>query len=235
MPDDAWDLSVDVIRSSRRRRTIAISVQSGAVSVRAPMRTTDAQVRELVGLRGPWVVGRLQLSSSAGLSPLCDGSTLPFLGNEVFLEVRATSGRPRRPNLECDRLAVEVRARETPEEFDAAVSGAVVSWYRTEAEVALGTLAQSLIERTGLTPKTVLVRTQRSRWGSCGPDGTIRLSWRLAMVDPALAEYVVIHELVHLKHKHHQPSFWNAVGELLPDFRERRRRLQEAGRKLPAL
>ena len=78
----------------------------------------------------------------------------------------------------------------------------------------------------GGTPSRVLVRNQKRIWGSCARDGTLRLNWRLALLEPSLIDYVVVHELVHLQVRNHQRDFWSAVEAVLPDFRERRRRLR---------
>jgi predicted metal-dependent hydrolase len=78
----------------------------------------------------------------------------------------------------------------------------------------------------------VLIRAQRQRWGSCGPDGTLRFNWRILMAPPTLIDYVVVHELAHLRYKHHDSAFWAEVSRLLPDYQLRRARLKEVGPRL---
>ena len=79
----------------------------------------------------------------------------------------------------------------------------------------------------------MLIRDQRQRWGSCAPDGTLRFNWRVVMLQPELAEYVVVHELAHLKISSHSAEYWTLISSLLPDAQQRRRRLREEGRLLP--
>ena len=79
----------------------------------------------------------------------------------------------------------------------------------------------------------MLVRDQRRRWGSCAHDGTLRFNWRVMMLEPALIEYVVVHELAHLTVPNHSPEFWAAVSAALPDVPDLRRRLREVGSALP--
>ena len=79
----------------------------------------------------------------------------------------------------------------------------------------------------------VLIRDQRQRWGSCAPDGTLRFNWRAVMLEPALIDYIVVHELAHLAVRSHSPEFWRIVTAAMPDAQHRRRRLREAGRSLP--
>ena len=79
----------------------------------------------------------------------------------------------------------------------------------------------------------VLIRDQRQRWGSYAPDGTLRFNWRVVMLEPDLVEYVVVHELSHLKISSHSAEYWAQVSSLLPDAQQRRQRLRVAGKMLP--
>ena len=79
----------------------------------------------------------------------------------------------------------------------------------------------------------ILIRDHRSYWGSCSHDGTLRFNWRVVMLEPALIEYLLVHELAHLEVRNHSADFWNLVARFLPDAKQRRRRLREAGRALP--
>jgi predicted metal-dependent hydrolase len=78
------------------------------------------------------------------------------------------------------------------------------------------------------TPR-VLTRDQRQRWGSCGPDGTLRFNWRIVMAEPTLIDYVVVHELLHIQIRNHSQEFWSAVAAVMPDYRVCRTRLREMG------
>ena len=84
-----------------------------------------------------------------------------------------------------------------------------------------------LSRRTGMMPADVSVRDFKARWGCCDADGRIRLNWRLVMLPPALREYVLIHELCHLKEMNHSAAFWKLVGKHCGDYRQRRRLLKK--------
>jgi len=84
----------------------------------------------------------------------------------------------------------------------------------------------------GLTVSRVSIRNQRSRWGSCGRDGHICLNWRLVLMPPAVSEYVLIHELMHLRRMDHSPAYWRLVAAACPDYRAARDWLRRQG---PAL
>ncbi|MCE7860862.1 MAG: M48 family peptidase [Chloroflexi bacterium CFX2] len=84
----------------------------------------------------------------------------------------------------------------------------------------------------GFFPRRVRVNSAKTRWGSCAADGTINFTWRLVMAPPEVIDYVVLHELAHLKIKNHSPRFWKLVESLCPDFKRLRKWLRENGEKL---
>ena len=81
----------------------------------------------------------------------------------------------------------------------------------------------------GVRAKGILIRDQRRRWASCSPDGTLRFNWRAIMAPPALLDYVVAHELAHLRVRNHTSEYWSVVSQAIPDYCLRRQRLREVG------
>jgi hypothetical protein len=73
---------------------------------------------------------------------------------------------------------------------------------------------------------SIRLSNARTRWGTCHPDGRVRLNWRLIQAPPALVDYVVVHELAHLREPNHSPRFWTWVAGVLPDYKERRQALR---------
>ncbi|HEX5078619.1 MAG TPA: M48 family metallopeptidase, partial [Geminicoccaceae bacterium] len=86
--------------------------------------------------------------------------------------------------------------------------------------------------RHGLVPRGLVIKAHRTLWGSCTAKGVINLNWRLILAPPAALDYVVVHELCHLRHRHHQPPFWRLVGQILPDYSWQRRWLRANGHLL---
>lgn len=222
-----------IIRSARRSRTLAISVEAGTLKVRAPLTATNAQVIDMVKKRATWIAGRLRSLPTGPAEPLlANGETLPYLGASLTLRVALHAGRRVKAGLDGSTLLVELPAALPPAAHAANTRHAVSAWYRARAAEALPEVLRHWSAVSGLVPSRVLIRDQRRRWGSCAPDGTVRLNWRLILLAPRLAEYVVVHELAHLRHRHHQASFWQEVSRLMPDYLDRRRELSAAGREL---
>ena len=228
-------IEYQVRRSQRRRKTVQVTVDGGEVQVAAPAATPESELRAIVRRRAPWILNHL--NEEASTSPpkkFVSGETLPYLGRNVRLIVETRDLR--KPEIRFDhwRFRLSIPEDIVEEERYQRSRSAVTEWYRARAEVRLRAAVRRWWHRwsQGGEPR-ILVRDQRKRWGSCAPDGTLRFNWRLVMLTPALMEYVVVHELAHLKVNNHSGAFWREVRSVLPDVEHRRRGLREAGKTLP--
>ena len=222
-------------RSKRRKKTVGIKVAQGVVEVTAPARTTIREIEGILHKRGGWILEKMEAASQ--LPPprqLMSGETLPLLGKEITLRVEESEVRRASASSEGGELRVLVPRAVADEERRDLVSKAVVLWYRLQVETYLKESVARWLPVMGRSEMPrVLVRDQRSRWGSCSSDGTLRFSWRLGMLEPCLIDSVVVHELAHLDVMNHSPAFWEVVLRAMPDARDRRKRLNEVGRLLP--
>ena len=228
-------IEYDVQRSGRRKKTVQITMAGGRVVVAAPSDTPHSKLEAIVRKRAPWILRQapdaiLQVPRKRFVS----GETLPYLGRNVRLVVEPADVPS--PEVRFDhwsfRIAVPIGLDES-KRYDE-IWKAFVQWYRQRASHRLPRTVELWRKRIGWSETPgVLVRDQRQRWGSCAPDGTLRFNWRVAMVHPELAEYVVVHELAHLKISRHSAEYWTLISSLLPDAQQRRRRLREEGRLLP--
>ena len=163
------------------------------------------------------------------------GETMPYRGHALPLYVLERGGRGVTVTPGLFDLVVTVPARYDAARRPRAIENALTKWYAERAQEEIEASVARWTAVTGRFPKRVLVRNQRQRWGSCAPDGTLRFNWRLIMLDPALLEYVVVHELAHLEVPNHGPGFWRVVAGLIPDHALLRRRMREAATNLPSL
>ena len=162
------------------------------------------------------------------------GETLPYLGRNVRLLVEHADVRSVSVRFDHWRFRVTVPTGASDSDRTRSAQRALVAWYRRRAADRLPTSVERWWPRLGHGDwPRVLIRDQRRRWGSCAPDGTLRFNWRAMMLEPALVEYIVVHELAHLSIKNHGPDFWGLVVRAMPDAQQRRQRLREAGHLLP--
>ena len=248
------NIEYTVQRSRRRKKTVQVSIRYGQVVVAAPVRTSNREIEAIVCKKAGWILGKLQAAQSGvegepAPLQLVTGDSLPYFGRQLTLVVEEADGgeRSRTANArvalrqaqgEGEHLAVTVPRQLPDDERKEATRAALVALYRAHAAGFLeDAVARWLpvmgrpIEQMGM-PR-VLVREQKARWGSCSSDGTLRFSWRLAMLEPELIESVVVHELAHLDVMNHSQDFWNVVLKAMPDAKERRKRLGQAGLRLP--
>ena len=106
---------------------------------------------------------------------------------------------------------------------------ALVSWFRRHASERLPERVTVWRAKAGVPMPRVIVADQQKRWGSCDHRGTIRINWRIIQAPMRLVDYVVVHELVHLRHRGHGHDYWQAVGRVMPDYERRREDLRACG------
>lgn len=227
-------ITYSVVRSSRRRKTIEITLDpTEGVLVAAPIGVSCVRIEALLAKRAGWIVRH---ASESALRPqrkqFVSGESLPYLGRQVRLFVE--NAEARHATVKFDHWSFHVT---TPRQLEGdhrrtAIERVVTAWYKTRAAERLAERVARWSALAGCAPAAVLVRSQRERWASCSPDGTLRFNWRIIMAPPALIDYVVVHELVHLRVRNHSPEFWAGVASLMPDYRIRRARLKELGPSL---
>ena len=216
-------------RSTRARRSrITINQQAQAVVV-LPLRAPEQEAAELVARHRSWVVrnvGRMAARRDAlEARPSIDsGRELLYRGvPHRVVSIAATDGRSRSVVRVVDGRIV-VSSALTERRSTAALLDA---WFRAQAKREIAGRVAARAPELGVTPRSVTIRDQRSRWGSASPRGTLSFSWRLMMCPPEVLEYVVVHELAHMKVSGHPRAFWRLVGRHFPDVRGARRWLRE--------
>ncbi|HVC34484.1 MAG TPA: SprT family zinc-dependent metalloprotease [Chloroflexota bacterium] len=224
-------IAYSVVRGRRRRKTVEITLDpKDGVIVAAPLETTAERIRDVVNRRAGWIVRQ---ASSQVLQPrprqFVSGESLPYLGRQARLFVEHAPVARVGVTFDHWSFHVVAPATLTDEERRAATEKALVRWYRARAAERLPERARYWAQRAGYAPTAVLIRDQRQRWASCSPDGTVRFNWRIVMAPPSLIDYVIVHELAHLRVRTHSVAFWAEVARLVPDYRIRRARLKEVG------
>ena len=226
-------------RVPRRRHVHILVNDEGTPEVRAPWRFSRRKAREMLRENADWVLNALDTVRArlAERPRLVTGTRLPLLDGSVRLDVRPRAqvdmfecARPWRGRAERRGTVLRVG---TASLGDGELRALIERWYRREAATWFAGRVEHYAPRLGVRPSRVTIRGQRSRWGSCSGKGTVSLNWRLMMVPSALADYVVVHELCHLRHMDHSPRFWAMVGGVVPDYRERRRSLNALQGRLP--
>ncbi len=225
-----------VRRSARRRKTVQISVVGGEVIVAAPRRTPVRELEAIVRERAAWIMKRLaEEAQKPAPARFVTGEKLSCLGEDISLTVTLSDDPKPTVQFARRRFSISVPANLDDEQRADAIRAALAAWYRDRAAEYLPSIVENWLPRFGGDkPARILIRNQKQRWGSCSADGTLRFNWRVMMLKPALIEYIVVHELAHLAHQNHSRDYWAHVSAAMPDARQRRKALRQAGRDLPA-
>ncbi len=219
-----------------RRRSIGFLVGAEGLSVRAPkwvtLRDVDAAVRE----KGAWIVAKLvaQGERTAKLRATRmvwrDGASVAYLGDAVTIVLDAHSGLAEGEAIvrEGDGLSAGARLfiglpRDAGEDR---IRDAVQSWLQREARRVFAARADHFAERLGVRVTRLSLSSAETRWGSANANGAVRLHWRLIHHPLATIDYVVAHELAHLREMNHSPRFWKVVESVVPDYEQQRARLR---------
>lgn len=205
----------------RGRRGVGLKVDATGLTVSAPLTVPVARVEKMVLESESWVLGKLEVwrQRQVPVQRWEDGAALPWLGGELALRLRAA--RRASAGISGSELLVAV-----PSPDEEAIRRAVVAWYRRAALAHLAQRAFFFSRLAGLVPPRVMLSSANSRWGSCNSRREVRLAWRLVKARPALVDYVVCHELAHLRHMNHSREFWAEVARLCPDYRALRDELE---------
>lgn len=228
------DINYTVERSaSRKTLTIAVDLRGG-VTVQAPRDTSDEKIAAVVRRKGPWVLRRLadlaELPPAPPPKEFVNGEGFVYLGRGYRLKVMP-EGNCHIPSvkLRSGHLHVTIPAGSQPTDVAGMVRDALVGWYKGRARERLAERVTLFAQRLGDPVPSVHVRDPQKRWGSCSRKGELRFNWRIMMAPLSLVDYVVAHEVCHLKFKNHSPAFWRFLRQLMPDYEERRERLRVMG------
>ncbi|MEX2374396.1 MAG: SprT family zinc-dependent metalloprotease [Dehalococcoidia bacterium] len=221
----------DVHVSDRAKRK-RIEVTPGRVDVIVPEGATQEDVERFVASKRRWLHDRTDELREAAERLRADtpeafhsGAKILFRGR--YLKLRVEDAAVTEASLTY-RTGFHVRVPRgmDPDEREALVRGIVEGWLEERLlEDAWGVVRASGRPH-GLEPARIRVRDQKTLWGSCGKDGVIRLDRKLARLPRPVFEYVVVHELCHLRHRDHSPGFWELVRRVLPEYVERKEWLE---------
>ncbi len=229
-PTDSQPIGYVLLRS--KRRTIGFLITDDGLRVTAPRWVGLADIDDAVRSKADWILPRLrawqerQQRVALHRARWEDGGELPYLGQTI----RFRTGGARR-HFEGDVHAPQ--AGDTlwlglQVDADAGrIKDAVQAWLQGQARVIIQARLTHFLERTGLSITRWRLSSARTRWGSCTSQGHIMLNWRLVHFTVDVIDYVIAHELAHLREMNHGPGFWTEVGHILPGYEQARQTLRQ--------
>lgn len=207
----------------RQRRTVGLKITDHGLIVHAPKRMPHATLETLITQKSDWILRKLQSRKDNKLPSLHwqDGTQLLLLGNAITLSVRYDT-KPRAVHHHAAVLEVAIPDHQDQQ----SVSRKVLQWYKKQALVDFTRRLEIFSAKLGVTLPRLLISSARTRWGSCNSRREIRINWRLLQAPPHLINYVICHELAHLKEMNHSARFWQVVESIYPDYKSAEKALK---------
>jgi predicted metal-dependent hydrolase len=198
----------------RGKRGVGLKVDGNGLTVAASLTTPMSTIESVIEQHGVWVAKKLGEWSHRRVVPQQwqTGATVPHMGETLTLMIDVGHARASVEKA-LDHLFVKVKSG-APKEIEKAV----VAWMKKQALPHFAQRAFFFARLHQLTPPHVFLSSANGRWGSCNSRREVRLSWRLIKARPALVDYVICHELAHLRHMNHSPAFWAEVKRMCPDY-----------------
>lgn len=200
----------------RARKTVGLKVTDDGLIVHAPKRIFQFQLQKLLQEKSNWIIKKLEARKQNYVPPVSwqDGETLYLLGNPITLFV-IQHAKNKQAQFDHDSLTIA-----TPEPDNTVlVQRKVLQWYKKQALTDFGRRLEILAAKLNVPTPPLKLSNAQSRWGSCSSHGDIRLNWRLLQAQPHIINYVICHELAHLKEMNHSAKFWAVVESIFPDYK----------------
>ena len=220
-----------------QRKTIGITItKDGAVKVAAPIRATERQILEIVNKKASWIIKKLEeieksLSSDINERRYENGSRVFYLGREYVIGICRDYGI-KRPVIELYPDKINIKLLHDNVFDESQIKAILREWYVKQFEVIIKDRISRYSSIIGVRPSKVTIKEQKTRWGSCSTKGNINLNWKLVMAPLEVVDYVIVHELSHMRRMDHSYKFWEIVGNILPEYSDRRKWLRVNGSKL---
>jgi len=213
-------IAYTLIRSKRKTVSIRITRQA-QVEVRAPLKVSKKELDRIVASKQEWIETHLQNAVSS-LEAKRDftlnyGDSVTFRGEEY----RITKSESADSGFKDGMLYLP----------DGEIKPAVIRAYKAAAKAVFAEKAQAYAKLMRVTPTAIKVTSAKTHWGSCSGSNSINFSWRLVIASDDVIDYVVVHELAHIRQHNHSPQFWAIVRIVIPDYQVQSNKLKELQKK----
>jgi len=229
-------INYEIVYSKKRKRAAILVRPDMRVEFRAPQGLSADTIRGMVEGKARWIFKKLEWFEANRLpdqkKQYCEGEVYLYLGRECSLRITLVNNIKKPLAFFKDsELTVEISENTSEDQFPFLVKEAVWNFYSKRAEEEVEKLLKIYSKKLGVATPVFKVKHQKTRWGSCSAENVLRINFQLIMAPPRQLEYVVVHELCHVKEKNHSARFWKLVQELMPDYEKYRNSLKKDGWK----
>ena len=226
------DKELKYILTRSSRKTIGIAIEkNGSVKVTSPTKVSENYINQLLQQKSEWIVKKLKecetsTAKTKKTKVFEEGESFSYLGKEYKLKL-FNSSTLKKPAV---RLNGENIVIAFPNNLEAEkLREALKQWYVVQFKLIIAERIKHYSSMIGVLPKRITIREQKTRWGSCSARGNISFNWKLIMAPLETLDYVVVHELCHMREMNHSKEFWKLVEGIFPQYKKCRVWLKENG------
>lgn len=205
----------EIIRS--KRRTLALQIgKNGKLIIRAPLKLSEKYIQDFISKNRVWIQKHQSKKKQNLAKKFIEGENFWLWGNKYILKFSNKT----QPKITDNYLEIHPAYQKNPQKVSQ-------DFYKNELEKILPERVNFWVKNMNLKPKNIKISSAQNRWGSCTAHENLNFSFRLAMVPLEILDYVIVHELAHLKQLNHSPTFWKVVEQTLPNYKKSRKWLRE--------
>ncbi len=221
----AENLNYLLVRSKRRRKTISVSIQKkDKIVIYAPHNTPGHLIDIFFKDKKSWINKKLSQRDPKLLKPkeFVSGEGFLYMGRTYPLEIQNLINRGSSLKFSARRFILHKKHKDNAKEF-------FIRWYKKEAKEKITERVKIYSRKLRVVPEALRITSAEQRWGSCSGKNILSFTWRLVMAPLPVIDYIVIHELLHIKEKNHSNKFWGLLETVMPDYKSRQQWLKNNG------
>ena len=221
------------VQRTSRKKSATIKVENKEVIVVVPKTLSKKRINELVEKKSPWINKKLhEYENLVPTKPkeYVSGESFTYLGRNYRLKI--IEGASEEIKLKHGQLVIGNLSKESEYSTSELIRSSLENWYIERANEKLIKKNKRYSKLIGVNPRSIKVKSYKSRWGSCTVKGDVSYNWKIVIAPNRIIDYLVIHELCHLIHHNHSPLYWKTVENYCSDYKESREWLRINGSSL---
>jgi predicted metal-dependent hydrolase len=219
----------------RKRKTVGITISpEKKIQVAAPKWVTNNQIQDIIKEKSSWIFNKLLFLEQTGSEyvqrQFITGESYLYIGETFVLEILENNAiKSGTVIFNEGKLFIYVHSGMSADNMALLVKKSLTAWYRAQALIYINERILIYSKVMNLKPSKTTIKEQKKRWGSCTSDNKLNMNWKLIMAPTPIIDYVVVHELAHIKIKDHSQTFWRYVETIIPEYKTHRKWLKTNG------